>query len=153
MSKCPRCDEKLRRRKDGRFECQACDFIGDSATVLQTKSVLIRSDARLREIKAEEESINEARAGFKNGESILPLERTLNANSSISPQNPLPTLTVRRDSRRKNLLMLATIELMAFADWFLTNSSSLIEGRMTAQQAAFPFMFLFIGAVIVLWQK
>lgn len=44
--------------------------------------------------------------------------------------------------------MLAMIEITAFAEWFLTNSGSLLEGKVTVQQALFPFMFLFMAVVL-----
>jgi len=153
MPKCPICDAKLRHRKDGLFECRSCQFVGDSARVLRTKILKNKGEARLRELDGERELLQDALQVLNTQGNELPLKEVINAIDSSSSQNPVPTLVVRHNSRRKYLLMLASIEIMAFADWFLTNSGSLVEGRVTALQAAFPFTFLLIGAILCLMAK
>jgi hypothetical protein len=120
---------------------------------LRTKILKNKGEARLRELDGERELLQDALQVLNTQGNELPLKEVINAIDSSSSQNPVPTLVVKHNSRRKYLLMLASIEIMAFADWFLTNSGSLVEGRVTALQAAFPFTFLLIGAILCLMAK
>ena len=147
--KCPVCNDVLRHRRDGAFECPSCQFVGDHARVLKVLRLHQEGERLLRRSDGERELLMDGLRALQIQGNSLPLEKAIEAIHSCSPQSTVPVMEMRHFSRKKYALMLASIEVGAFADWFISSLGSLLEGKVPILQAAFPFMFLFQGAVLL----
>jgi hypothetical protein len=147
--KCPVCEAVLRHKRNGLFECPSCEFVGDPVRVLKTKNLQQESETLLKRLDIERELLLDALRTLKTRGDIMPLDEAIKAVRQRFSHSASPAMEIMRDSRKKYALMLASIEVGAFADWLLSNLGSLAEGKVPILQAAFPFMFLFHGAVLL----
>lgn len=145
VPRCPVCNGRLRHRR-GLFECLTCEFVGDSARVLRTKSLKGKGEARLRALEAETDLLLDALVALQTQGNELPLKELLNTVDTDPQHNATPTLASRRNSRGKYVLAaIASAMTTAFAEWFVFSFHSLVEGNVTTLQAAPPFTCLFAG--------